>query len=167
MKTSNVTKTEKDKTMLRFTRNIFLLIIIAFVALALFFSYKTKHQMDLPTQCYTDFLKDVDSGDVAELEMTGSTLRVARSDGKKYETVAPDAASVLAKVENKDVRLTIKRDYSFFVWITLLFVIAMILAYIGWTAFLKRQGQGVDEEEFGSRKIISFSKIIVIYIIFY
>ena len=143
---------------MKFTRNMFLLIIIVFVALALFFSYKTKHQADLPTKCYTDFLKDVDSGDVADLEMIGSTLHVARPDGKKYETVAPDAASVVAKVENKNVRLTIKRDYTFFVWITLLFVIAMIFAYIGWTAFLKRQGQGVEEEEFGSKKIISFSK---------
>lgn len=146
--------------MTQFIRNIFLLIIIVFVSLALFFSYKTKRRVDLPTQCYTDFLKDVDRGDVAEIEMTGSMLRVARPDGKKYETVAPDAASVVAKVEEKDVRLTIKRDYSFFVWITLLFVIAMILAYIGWTAFLRRQGMGMGtvEEEFASRKIITFSK---------
>ena len=36
----------------------------------------------------------------------------------------------------------------------------MILAFIGWTAFLKRQemAQAVPEEEFGSKKIISFSK---------
>jgi cell division protease FtsH len=158
MKISNTKQSQKDQAMSQFIRNLFLVIIILFVALALFFYYKTKHGADLPTQCYTDFLKDVDSGNVAEIEMTGSMLQVTRSDGKQYETVAPDAVSVVARVDEKDIRLTFKRDYSLFVWITLLFIIFMILAYIGWTAFLQRQGQEAAEEEFGRKKIITFGK---------
>ena len=73
-----------EKIMLKFTRNVFLLITMVFLALASFFFYQTNHQAVLPTRCYTDFLKDVDSGDVAELEMTGPMLHVAKPDGNKY-----------------------------------------------------------------------------------
>ncbi len=158
MNRGKVKKTAKEQAMTRFVRKSFLFIIVIFVSLALFFSYKTRQRVELPTQCYTDFLTDVKNGEVSEIEMTGSALRVAKPDGKRYKTVAPDAASVFDKVDDQDIRVTVKRDYSLFVWLTLLFVIAMILANIAWNALLKRQNPGGEDEDFGSKKIISFSK---------
>ncbi len=142
-----------------FVRNVFLFVIMLFVLLSLFLFYKTEQRTNLPAQCYTDFLKDIDEGNVAEVEMKGHMLQVQTPDGKKYETVAPDTAAVLPRIEKNGIRLTVKRDYSIFVWITLLFVVSMILAFIAWTAFLKRQEPEAEErEEFGSKKIITFSK---------
>ncbi len=142
-----------------FVRNVFLFVIILFIFLSLFLFYKTENRANLPAQCYTDFVKDIESGNVTEVEMTGHMLEVSTPDGRKYETVAPDTAAVLPKIEASGVRLTVKRDYSIFVWITLLFVVSMILAFIAWSAFLKRQEpQAENQEEFGSKKIINFSK---------
>ena len=142
-----------------FVRNVFLFVIMLFVLLSLFLFYKTEQRANLPAQCYTDFLKDIDTGNVAEVEMKGHMLQVQTPDGRKYETVAPDTAAVLPKIEASGVRLTVKRDYSIFVWITLLFVVSMILAFIAWSAFLKRQEpQAEEKEEFGSKKIITFSQ---------
>jgi cell division protease FtsH len=157
MKASNAKYSAKERAKRQYIRNIFLVIVVSFLALALFFSYKTREDSATPAKCYTDFLKDVSSDQVVEIEMTGHLLRVDKTDGSRYETVAPDSVNVMQKIEDKDIRMDIKRDYSFFVWVTLLFVIAMILAHLAWSAFMRRQGQGGEEEEFGSKKIISFT----------
>ena len=158
MNRGKVKKTAKEQAMRSFIRKSFLLIIVLFLSLALYFSYMNRHGAELPTQCYSDFLTDLKNDAVSEVEMTGSLLLVAKTDGKRYETVAPNTDNVLARVDDKDIRLTVKQDYSLFVWLTILFVIAMILANLGWNAFLKRQSQGTEEEEFASNKIISFNK---------
>ncbi len=142
-----------------FVRNVFLFVVVLFILFSLFLFYKTEQRATLPSQCYTDFLKDIDQENVKEVEMKGHMLQVETPDGRRYETVAPDTAAVLPKIEENGIRLTVKRDYSIFVWITLLFVVSMILGFIAWSAFLKRGEPQVEErEEFGSKKIITFSK---------
>ena len=159
MNTSKTQKTEKEKEMKRYIRSAFLVFIAIFTLLALFFFYKTERHETLPAQCYTDFIKDIDNDNVKEVEMTGHMLEVTTGEGKKYETVAPDSASVLPRIEQNGIQLTVNRDYSIFVWITLLFIVAAILAHFGWRAFLniQRQNQTTETEEFGNKKIISFS----------
>lgn len=158
MKDSRVKKTGKEKEKTYFIRKVFLILVLLSVAVALFFSYKASREAQLPARCYTDFLSDIDKNDVKEVEMTGHMLQVLKIDGSRYETVAPDAANVLPKIEATGIRLTVNRDYSFFVWVTLLFVIGLILAHLAWSAFMKLQGYGQENEEFGSKKITSFTK---------
>lgn len=159
MSTSKTQKTEKEKALSKYIRSAFLIFIAIFTLLALFFFYKTERHETLPAQCYTDFLKDINDNNVTEVEMTGHMLEVTTGEGKKYETIAPDTSSVLPRIEAKDIQLTVNRDYSIFVWATLLFIVAAILAHFGWRAFLKIQqhSQTGDTEEFGNKKIISFN----------
>jgi len=94
-----------------FSRNIALWVIIALLLLALFnlFQGGTGPQGPSTARDYTEFLADVDSGQVRDVTIKGQTITGHYTNGNTFSTFAPSTPSdtgLLKRLEERNVRVS-------------------------------------------------------------
>jgi len=92
-------------------------------------------------RAYTDFLRQVDSGQVKEVRAQGRELKVILNDGNVTTTYAPDNANYVDRLEQAGVRLEVEREGSGLLPAILINALP-ILIIVGIWIFFMRQMQG-------------------------
>ncbi|MEO0411948.1 MAG: ATP-dependent zinc metalloprotease FtsH [Pseudomonadota bacterium] len=90
---------------------------------------------------YTDFLRQVDAGQVQEVRARGRELQVQLADGKVITTYAPDNANYVERLEQSGVRLEVERESNGLL-ASILINALPILIIVGIWIFFMRQMQG-------------------------
>jgi cell division protease FtsH len=132
--------------------------MVLIVVGVLIWNFSTTFQRSENTITFSQFLKDVDQGQVATVTITGSditgTLMTSSGgDGNvKFRTYAPTQyEGLINKLEDRHVQVTAKPETTS-PWATLLYSWAPILLMIGFWLFIMRQMQS------GGNKALSFGK---------
>ncbi|MEM9878396.1 MAG: ATP-dependent zinc metalloprotease FtsH, partial [Pseudomonadota bacterium] len=92
-------------------------------------------------RAYTDFLRQVDAGQVKEVRAQGRELKVIRNDGNVITTYAPENANYVERLEQSGVRLEVEREGSGLLPAILINALP-ILIIVGIWIFFMRQMQG-------------------------
>ena len=130
------------------TRNLAFWVVLFLLLFALFqmFSGGTRSSSeDLLT--YSEFVKSVDNGSVAEVEMDGEMITIANKDGKRFQTVQPRAAMESGELTNQlidaGVNVNVKaQEQSGFLSAMSLWLPFLVLIGV-WIFFMNRmQGGG-------------------------
>ena len=90
-----------------FGKNLALWIIIGLLLVALFnlFQNSSSHgpHAQLP---FSDFLGDVERGQVTDVIIQGNTIQGHLSDGRAFSTYAPNDPNLVDRLRNHDVRIS-------------------------------------------------------------
>ncbi|MBR6343651.1 MAG: ATP-dependent zinc metalloprotease FtsH, partial [Selenomonadaceae bacterium] len=139
----------------RFLRNVgfYLLIILVAISIIDYFSTKNTARQEV---LYSDFLKQVDAGEVSKVVIINNMIRGTLSDGKEFITITPDApnqdAKLLPLLQQKGVEIAAENPPEPPWWTTMFSSILPILLLIGVWFFIMQQTQG------GGGRVMSFGK---------
>lgn len=139
----------------KFLRNVgfYLLIILVAISIIDYFSTKNTARQEV---LYSDFLKQVDAGEVSKVVIINNMIRGTLSDGKEFITITPDApnqdAKLLPMLQQKGVEIAAENPPEPPWWTTMFSSILPILLLIGVWFFIMQQTQG------GGGRVMSFGK---------
>ncbi len=139
----------------KFLRNVgfYLLIILVAISIIDYFSTKNTAKQEV---LYSDFLKQVDAGEVSKVVIINNMIRGTLSDGKEFITITPDApnqdAKLLPLLQQKGVEIAAENPPEPPWWTTMFSSILPILLLIGVWFFIMQQTQG------GGGRVMSFGK---------
>ena len=139
----------------KFLRNVgfYLLIILVAISIIDYFSTKNTARQEV---LYSDFLKQVDAGEVSKVVIINNMIRGTLSDGKEFITITPDApnqdAKLLPLLQQKGVEIAAENPPEPPWWTTMFSSILPILLLIGVWFFIMQQTQG------GGGRVMSFGK---------
>ena len=139
----------------KFLRNVgfYLLIILVAISIIDYFSTKNTAKQEV---LYSDFLKQVDAGEVSKVVIINNMIRGTLSDGKEFITITPDApnqdAKLLPMLQQKGVEIAAENPPEPPWWTTMFSSILPILLLIGVWFFIMQQTQG------GGGRVMSFGK---------
>ena len=139
----------------KFLRNVgfYLLIILVAISLIDYFSTKntTKNEIE-----YSNFLQQVDEGQVSRVVIIQNNIRGTLQDGKEFTTVTPDAPNndpgLYQRLTNKNVEIAAENPPEPPWWSTMFSTIVPIVLLIGVWYFIMQQTQG------GGGRVMSFGK---------
>ncbi|MAJ65481.1 MAG: cell division protein FtsH [Alphaproteobacteria bacterium] len=135
-------------------KNIALWVIIGVLLITLFNLFQTSgERQQQNTMAYSDFLGQVDQGQVREVNMRGQNLRVVFTDGEIYNVFMPLQANPVEKLTERGVKVVaepIERDVPSLVNILISWFPMLLL--IGVWLFVMRQMQS------GGGKAMGFGK---------
>ena len=137
-----------------FGKNFALWIIIALLLVALFNLFQGgANQGQQAQMAFSDFLADVRQGEIAEVTIQGNTISGRTSDGRQFQTYAPDNADIVPRLEDTGVRITAKpAEESMHPLLSVLISWFPMLLLIGVWIFFMRQMQS------GGGKAMGFGK---------
>jgi cell division protease FtsH len=136
-------------------RNFALWVIIVLLLLALFtlFQNNAGQRGNAIDVSFSHLLKEVDAGHVREVLIQGPEIHGTFSDGRQFNTYAPNDPSLEKRLYDKDVVITARPLSDNVPWfVSLLLSWLPMLAIIGVWIFLSRQMQG------GAGKAMGFGK---------
>jgi cell division protease FtsH len=136
-------------------RNFALWVIIVLLLLALFtlFQNNAGQRGNAIDVSFSHLLKEVDAGHVREVLIQGPEIHGTFSDGRQFNTYAPNDPSLVKRLYDKDVVITARPLSDNVPWfVSLLLSWLPMLAIIGVWIFLSRQMQG------GAGKAMGFGK---------
>ena len=92
---------------MKFSRNIALWVVIAFLVFALFnlFQGTAQRGQELPL-AFSDFLTSVEAGDIRDVTLQGSGITGHYRDGRNFSTYAPDNANLVPILTKYGVRIS-------------------------------------------------------------
>jgi len=92
---------------LKFSRNMALWLVIAFLVFALFnlFQGTAQRGQELPL-AFSDFLTSVEAGDIRDVTLQGSGITGHYRDGRNFSTYAPDNANLVPILTKYGVRIS-------------------------------------------------------------
>ncbi len=92
---------------MKFSRNITLWLVIAFLVFALFnlFQGTAQRGQELPL-AFSDFLTSVEAGDIRDVTLQGSGITGHYRDGRNFSTYAPDNANLVPILTKYGVRIS-------------------------------------------------------------
>ena len=126
--------------------------LVLVVVGVLVWNFSTTFQARDKTVTFSDFMSWVDSGQVAEVTITGNEISGTTKASEPFRTYAPPQYEGLAnKLVERNVAITAKEPTAS-PWATLLYSWAPILLMIGFWVFFMRQMQS------GGNKALSFGK---------
>ncbi len=135
-------------------RNLALWVIIALLLVAVFNLFQSPSS-DGPDNklAFSDFIADVDRGQVADVTIQGREIKGHYSDGRTFSTYAPDDPKLVDRLTAKNVKITAKpRDDGTPSLLGILLNWFPMLLLIGVWIFFMRQMQS------GSGKAMGFGK---------
>ncbi|MBT6117291.1 MAG: ATP-dependent metallopeptidase FtsH/Yme1/Tma family protein [Rhodospirillaceae bacterium] len=137
-----------------FGKNFALWIIIALLLVALFNLFQGGANKGQQAQmAFSDFLADVRQGEIAEVTIQGNTITGRTSDGRQFQTYAPDNSDIVARLEDTGARITAKpAEESMHPLLSVLISWFPMLLLIGVWIFFMRQMQS------GGGKAMGFGK---------
>jgi cell division protease FtsH len=127
------------------SRNLAIWVIIALLVFALFNLFQSSAprgtQQPIP---YSDFLAQVDSGDVREVTVKGHQITGILRDGRQISTYAPDDSGLISKLQRSNVRITAQPldDGTPSIWSVLISWFPMLLLIGVWVFFMRQMQSG-------------------------
>jgi cell division protease FtsH len=128
---------------------LWLVISLVFVMVYHLFNQPKVAQTDI---IYSDFLSNVDKGQVSEVIIQGDNITGKMTNGTFFKTYAPKDAEVAKQLKDKGVRITAKPEDDSPWYMTLLISWLPMLLLIGVWIFFMRQMQS------GGGKAMAFGK---------
>ena len=129
----------------KFLRNVgfYLLLILVVISCIDYFSMQKTTRQEVG---YTQFLQEVNAGNVEKVTIVQNTLRVTGTDGKEYTTVTPDAPNsdpdLYDKLAAKNINVTAENPPEPPWWSQMLSSILPILLLCGVWFYMMQQTQG-------------------------
>ena len=135
-------------------RNFALWVIIVLLLLALFTLFQNPGQRTASTDIsFSQLLSEVDQGRVRDVLIQGPDIHGTFSDGRSFQTYAPNDPSLVQRLYGKGVAITARPQSDNVPWFVSLLVSWLpFIALIGVWIFLSRQMQG------GAGKAMGFGK---------
>jgi len=136
-----------------FSRNLALWVIIALLVFALFSLFQESPQRGSHQKlAYSDFISQVESGDVREVTVKGNDIIGIYRDGRTVITYAPDDPELISKLQENGVRVTAEPVDEGSPLLNILISWFPMLLLIGVWIFFMRQMQS------GGGKAMGFGK---------
>jgi cell division protease FtsH len=136
-------------------KNLILWVIIAVILMSVFnnFGGRPQSAAGIP---YSQFLEDVRSGQVAEVQIEGQTIRGKRTSGEQFKTLSPetDNRSMIGELLDADVKITAEEPDRPSLLTQIFISWFPFIVLIGLWIFFMRQMQGGA----GGRGAMSFGK---------
>ncbi|MDD6382717.1 ATP-dependent zinc metalloprotease FtsH [Mitsuokella jalaludinii] len=139
----------------KFLRNVgfYLLIILVAISIIDYFSTRNTNRQEVE---YTQFLHQVDAGEVAKVVIIQNTIRGTLSDGTEFTTITPDAPNndpdLYQKLTAKGIDIAAENPPEPPWWSQMFSSVLPILLLIGVWFFIMQQTQG------GGGRVMSFGK---------
>jgi cell division protease FtsH len=135
-------------------RNFALWVIIVLLLLALFTLFQNPSQRATSQDIsFSQLLTEVDAGRVRDVLIQGQEIHGTFSDGRSFQTYAPNDPSLVQRLYGKGVAITARSPTESVPWFVSLLVSWLpFIALIGVWIFLSRQMQG------GAGKAMGFGK---------
>jgi len=127
------------------SRNLALWIIIALLVFALFNLFQNSAPRGaLQSVTYSDFIAEVDSGEVRDVTLKGHTINGVLRDGRTVTTYAPADDSLIARLQKAGVRITAQPedDGAPTIWSVLISWFPMLLLIGVWIFFMRQMQAG-------------------------
>ncbi|RYH11041.1 MAG: ATP-dependent metallopeptidase FtsH/Yme1/Tma family protein, partial [Alphaproteobacteria bacterium] len=124
-------------------RNFAIWLVILFMLMGLFQVFQSStRSISVSDKPYSDFIADVDAGTVSSVVITENIVTSTNSDGSKSETVLPQGADIITRLEGHNVKITAHQPEGSPLWGALLTSWLPFLVIIGVWFFFIRQMQG-------------------------
>ena len=139
----------------KFIRNVgfYLLIILVAISVIDYFSTKNTNRQEVE---YTQFLQQVDKGDVSKVVIIQNTIHGTLADGTEFTTITPDAPNndpdLYQKLSAKGIDIAAENPPEPPWWSQMFSSVIPILLLIGVWFFIMQQTQG------GGGRVMSFGK---------
>jgi hypothetical protein len=140
-------------------RNFALWVIIVLLLLALFTVFQNPGQRSVSQDIsFSQLLNDVDQGKVRDVVIQGPEIHGTYTDGRGFNTYAPNDPSLVQRLYSKQVTITarpVQDNVPWFVWLLVSWL--PFIAFTGVFIFLSRQirGAGGRGPGFNKRRTIS------------
>jgi cell division protease FtsH len=133
-----------------FYKNLALWLVIGLMAVMLF---RVFNQTEKATQTvnYSEFLNNVESGNITQVVVQGSNLTGISSQGNQFKTYAPNDPELISYLRSKKVNISAKAEENS-IWFQIFISWMPMLLLIGVWIFFMRQMQA------GGGKALSFGK---------
>ncbi|MBN9317831.1 MAG: ATP-dependent zinc metalloprotease FtsH [Devosia sp.] len=124
-------------------RNFAIWLVILFMLMGLFQVFQSSTRaIAVSDKSYSQFITDVDAGSVKSVVITDNVVAGELTNGSKFETVIPQGADVVSRLEDRGVSITAHQPESSPFWGMLLTSWLPFLVIIGVWFFFIRQMQG-------------------------
>jgi len=135
-------------------RNFALWVIIVLLLLALFSLFQSPGQRTSANDIsFSQLLSDVDQGRVRDVVIEGPNISGSFTDGRQFQTYAPNDPSLIQRLYGKGVAITARPPSDNVPWFVSLLVSWLpFIALIGVWIFLSRQMQGAGGKAMGFGK---------------
>ena len=135
-------------------RNFALWVIIFLLVLALVTLFQSPGSRSASQDMsYSQFLSDVDGGRIAGVTISGSDISGTLTDGRPFQTYAPNDPGLVSRLSQKGVNFSAKAPSEGMPWYLALLVnwLPLIVVMAAWF-FLSRQMQGANGRAMGFGK---------------
>src|SRR5512133_2638829 len=135
-------------------RNFALWVIIVLLLLALFTLFQNPGQRTTSQDIsFSQLLNEVDQGRVRDVLIQGPEIHGTFTDGRSFQTYAPNDPSLIQRLSGKGVSITARPQQNDVPWFVSLLVSWLpFIALIGVWIFLSRQMQGAGGKALGFGK---------------
>jgi cell division protease FtsH len=135
-------------------RNFAVWVVIVLLLLALFSLFQNPGQRPIANDIsFSQLLKEVDEGRVRDVVIQGSEISGQFTDGRQFQTYAPNDPSLVERLYEKNVAITARPQTEQVPWFVSLLVSWLpFIALIGVWIFLSRQMQGAGGKAMGFGK---------------
>ncbi|UJQ94062.1 ATP-dependent zinc metalloprotease FtsH [Mariluticola halotolerans] len=124
-------------------RNFAIWLVILFMLMGLFSVFQSStRSVSVTDRNYSQFISDVDTGKVSQVTIVENVVSGTLADGTQFETVLPEGADVVSRLESRGVQITAKEPESSPFWTILLSSWLPFIVIIGVWFFFIRQMQG-------------------------
>lgn len=138
-----------------FGKNLALWVVIALLAVFLFNIFNDTNQRSAGiTIAYSEFLDEVQNGNIRQVTIQGRTIKGDRNSGGSFSTYAPHDNNLIGKLTENHVRVVAApEEEGSFLMATLLSWFPMLLLIGVWIFFMRQmQGGGGKAMGFGKSK---------------
>ena len=139
----------------KFLRNVgfYLLIILIAISVIDYFSTRNTTKQEIN---YTEFLQQVDKGEVSKVTIVDNVVKGTLADGTEFTTITPNSpngdANLIKSLQDKHVDIKAENPPEPPWWSSMFSSILPILLLVGVWFFIMQQTQG------GGSKVMSFGK---------
>jgi cell division protease FtsH len=130
---------------LNFSKNLALWVIIALLLVMLFNLFQTSSpQRGLGQTAFSDFVADVERGQVADVTIQGSQISGHFTDGRAFTSYLPAESNIVSKLRESNVRITAMppADDTPTLWGVLVSWFPMLLLIGVWIFFMRQMQSG-------------------------
>jgi cell division protease FtsH len=124
-------------------RNFAIWLVVLFMLMGLFQVFQsTSRTSNVGEKSYSQFVSDVDAGRVTNVTITNNVVSGVLNDGTRFETIIPQGADLVTRLEERNVGITARAPESSPFWSILLSSWLPFIVIIGVWFFFIRQMQG-------------------------
>ena len=147
---------KEDVELDKFMKNVALYLLIIFVAISAIDYFSQQQQPKVQEMNYTDFMAQVDSGEVAKVVLTENVVKGTLTDGTEFKSVMPgfpyQEENLVDKLQAKNVTVKAENPPEPPWWSTLFSSLLPIILLAALWFYFMNQTQG------GGGKVMSFGR---------